>query len=117
MSGDRVDQQNDQRGRDTKLIEVRPGGRPGPPRVHSSARPRHGCAVKQASGYRDRPFPPITLNDVETIPATGKAIDVPSCDVFTIEGGKVSVFECYYFGTILLVQIGVLANVEASSRK
>ena len=54
---------------------------------------------------------------IGTIPATGKAINVPSCDVFTIEGGKVSVFECYYSGTILLGQIGVLANVEASSRK
>ena len=50
---------------------------------------------------------------IGTIPATGKAIDVPSCDLFTIEGGKVSVFECYYLGTILLGQIGVLANLEA----
>jgi len=54
---------------------------------------------------------------IGTIPATGKAIDVPSCDLFTIEGGKVSVFECYYLGTILLGQIGVLANLEASLKK
>jgi hypothetical protein len=54
---------------------------------------------------------------IGTIPATGKAIDVPSCDLFTIEGGKVSVSECYYLGTILLGQIGVLANLEASLKK
>jgi hypothetical protein len=44
---------------------------------------------------------------IRTIPATGKPINVPSCDVFTIEGGKVSAFECYYSGTILLGQIGL----------
>ena len=54
---------------------------------------------------------------IGTIPATGNAINVPSCDLFTIEGGKVSVFECYYAGTILLGQIGVLANLEASLKR
>jgi hypothetical protein len=54
---------------------------------------------------------------IGTIPATGNAINVPSCDLFTIEGGKVSVFECYYSGTILLGQIGVLGNLEASLKK
>jgi hypothetical protein len=29
----------------------------------------------------------------------------------------VSAFDCYYAGTILLGQIGVLGNVEASLRK
>ena len=41
-----------------------PGGRPGPPRVHSSARPRHGCAVKQHRGTeigRSRPDIPVIL--------------------------------------------------------
>jgi hypothetical protein len=33
------------------------------------------------------------------------------------ERGKVSVFECYYSGTILLGQIGVLANLEYSLKK
>jgi hypothetical protein len=54
---------------------------------------------------------------IGTNPATGKEISVPSCDVFTIEGGKICVFECYYSGTILLGQIGVLANLEASLKK
>jgi hypothetical protein len=54
---------------------------------------------------------------IGTITATGKEISVPSCDVFTVEGGKVSVFECYYSGTIMLGQIGVLANLEDSLKK
>jgi hypothetical protein len=37
--------------------------------------------------------------------------------VFTVEGGKVSVCECYYSRTILLGQIGVLANLEDSLKK
>jgi hypothetical protein len=32
-------------------------------------------------------------------------------------GGKVSVFECYYSGTILLGEIGVLANLQDSLKK
>jgi hypothetical protein len=32
-------------------------------------------------------------------------------------GGKVSVFECYYSGTILLGLIGVLANLQDSLEK
>jgi hypothetical protein len=51
------------------------------------------------------------------VTATAKKISVPSCDVFTVEGGKDSVFECYYSGTILLGQIGVLANLQDSSKK
>ncbi|MDB5217183.1 MAG: hypothetical protein JWO86_5110 [Myxococcaceae bacterium] len=52
-----------------------------------------------------------------TIPATGKEFHAPSCDVFRLENGKVSAFDCYYAGTILLGQIGVLGNLEASLRK
>jgi steroid delta-isomerase-like uncharacterized protein len=43
-----------------------------------------------------------------TIPATGKTIKVPCCDVWTIENGKIKSFNCYNAGTILLGQIGVL---------
>ena len=31
-----------------------------------------------------------------------------------LEGGKVSAFDCHYAGTILLGQLGVLGNLEAS---
>jgi predicted ester cyclase len=51
------------------------------------------------------------------IPATGKKIDVPCVDVFRLEDGKVSAFDCNYAGTILLGQIGVLGNLEASLKK
>ena len=52
-----------------------------------------------------------------TLPATGKEFHVPCIDVFHLEDGKVSAFDCYYAGTILLGQIGVLGNLEASLRK
>ena len=52
-----------------------------------------------------------------TIPATGKGFHAPSCDVFRLEDGKVSAFDCYYAGTIMLAQLGVLGNLEASLKK
>jgi ketosteroid isomerase-like protein len=42
------------------------------------------------------------------IPATGKVINAPCCDVFHLENGKVKSFHCYTAATILLGQIGVL---------
>jgi SnoaL-like domain len=52
-----------------------------------------------------------------TIPATGKEFHAPCCDVFHLEDGKVSAFDCYYAGTILVGQIGVLGNLDASLKK
>ena len=52
-----------------------------------------------------------------TLPATGKEIHVPCIDVFRLENAKVSAFHCHYAGTILLGQLGVLGNLEASLRK
>jgi ketosteroid isomerase-like protein len=52
-----------------------------------------------------------------TLPATGKAFYVPCVDVFHLEDGKVSAFDCYYAGTIMLGQLGVLGNLEAALRK
>ncbi|MGH1517894.1 nuclear transport factor 2 family protein [Chryseobacterium sp. JK1] len=43
-----------------------------------------------------------------TLAPTGKTIEVPCCDVFKIENGKVKSFHCYNAGTILLGQLGVL---------
>ncbi len=40
-----------------------------------------------------------------TIPATGKTIDVPCCDVWTIRDGKIQSFHCYLAGTILAAQL------------
>ncbi|MDP5277562.1 ester cyclase [Sphingomonas sp. DG1-23] len=41
-----------------------------------------------------------------TIAATGKAIDVPSCDVFHIKDGKIASFHCYNASSVLLQQLG-----------
>ena len=49
-----------------------------------------------------------------TLPATGKEFHVPCIDVFHVEDGKVSAFDCHYAGTILLGQLGVLGNLEAA---
>ncbi|CAM4089994.1 Ketosteroid isomerase-related protein [Pedobacter westerhofensis] len=48
-----------------------------------------------------------------TIPATGKSINAPCCDVFHLENGKVKSFHCYTAGTILLGQLGVFGNLSA----
>lgn len=42
-----------------------------------------------------------------TIPATGKQIHAPCCDVFHIENGKVTSFHCYLAVTIILAQLGL----------
>ena len=52
-----------------------------------------------------------------TLPATGKAFHVPCIDVFHVEDGKVSAFDCHYAGTIMLAQLGVLGNLEAALKK
>jgi hypothetical protein len=54
------------------------------------------------------------------LPATGKEFRVrnPCIDVFFhVEDGKVSAFDCHYAGTIMLAQLGVLGNLEASLKK
>ena len=52
-----------------------------------------------------------------TLPATGNAFHIPCIDVFHLENGKVSAFDCHYAGTIMLGQLGVLGNLEASLKK
>ena len=49
-----------------------------------------------------------------TIPASGREIHTPCCDVFHLENGKVKSFHCYTAGTILFGQLGVLANLGAA---
>ena len=49
-----------------------------------------------------------------TIPATGKQVNIPCCDVFQLESGKVKSFHCYNAGTIMLGQLGVLENLTAA---
>jgi predicted ester cyclase len=52
-----------------------------------------------------------------TLPATGMEFHVPCVDIFHVEGGQVSAFDCHYAGTIMLGQLGVLGNLEASLRR
>lgn len=52
-----------------------------------------------------------------TIPATGKKMSAPCCDVFQIKEGKVRSFDCYPSGTIILEQLGVLKNLGAVLQK
>ena len=49
--------------------------------------------------------------------ATNNVINAPCCDVFYLEKGKVKAFHCYTAGTILLGQIGALANLSAAIKK
>src|SRR5882762_7094022 len=52
-----------------------------------------------------------------TIPATGKEIHAPCCDVFHVRDGKVASFHCYVAVPILLAQLGVLMNLGAAFRR
>src|SRR5450631_2373891 len=42
-----------------------------------------------------------------TLAPTGKVIDVPCCDIFHLEGGKVISFHCYNMPSAMLQQLGV----------
>ena len=52
-----------------------------------------------------------------TLGATGKEFHIPCVDVFHVEDGKVSAFDCHYAGTVMLAQLGVLGNLEAWLKK
>jgi predicted ester cyclase len=41
-----------------------------------------------------------------TLAPTGKSIDVPVCDVYHLEGGKVISFHCYNLPSAMLQQLG-----------
>jgi steroid delta-isomerase-like uncharacterized protein len=42
-----------------------------------------------------------------TIPATGKEIRAPCCDVFHIENGKITSVHCYRADTVMFAQLGL----------
>jgi ketosteroid isomerase-like protein len=50
------------------------------------------------------------------IPPTGREMHAPCCDVFHIEGGKITSFHCYVAVPILLEQLGVFMNLQAALR-
>ena len=45
-----------------------------------------------------------------TLAPTGKATDVPSCDVFHLENGKIKSFHCYNEASVMQQQLGVGAG-------
>ena len=47
------------------------------------------------------------------LPATGKRMDAPCCDVFKLFDGKIGEFDCYPDGSVILNQLGVLSNLGA----
>lgn len=51
------------------------------------------------------------------LPATGRAFDVPCCDVFRLRDGKVEAFHCYNQLSVWLKQLGALDNVGAAMKR
>jgi len=51
------------------------------------------------------------------IPATGKEMHAPCCDVFRLKDGKVQSFNCYTAATIMMAQLGVLSNLAAALKQ
>ena len=49
-----------------------------------------------------------------TLPATGKRIDAPCCDVFELVDGKIKRFDCYPEGSVILTQLGVIGNLAGA---
>lgn len=50
------------------------------------------------------------------IPPTGREMHAPCCDVFHLKDGKIMAFHCYVAVPILLEQLGVFLNLQASFR-
>jgi ketosteroid isomerase-like protein len=48
------------------------------------------------------------------LPATGKKMDAPCCDVFRLVDGKIQSFNCYPSGTVIFAQLGVLSNIQGA---
>ncbi|MGK5082722.1 ester cyclase [Bdellovibrionota bacterium FG-1] len=48
------------------------------------------------------------------LPASGKKINVPSCDIIRLKNGKIESLSCYYAATILLNQIGAASVKRAA---
>jgi uncharacterized protein len=46
----------------------------------------------------------------KTVAPTGKAIDVPSADIFRLENGKIVAFNCYSLPSVMQQQLGLVSN-------
>ena len=50
------------------------------------------------------------------LPATGRSIDFPSCDVFHLENGKVKSFHCYNAVSVLMQQLTATSEETPRSK-
>jgi ketosteroid isomerase-like protein len=48
------------------------------------------------------------------VPATGKRMVAPCCDVFRLVDGKIRTFDCYPSGTVIFSQLGILENIKGA---
>ena len=48
------------------------------------------------------------------LPPTGKRMDAPCCDVFTVKDGKIQVFNCYPSVFVMLWQLGAIPDLKGS---
>jgi steroid delta-isomerase-like uncharacterized protein len=48
------------------------------------------------------------------VPATGKKVNVPACDVITLKNGKIQSLNCYMDGLVLRSQIGAFQEQKAA---
>jgi len=52
-----------------------------------------------------------------TLKPTGKRMDAPCCDMFHLKDGKVTSSHCYNAASVVLQQLGVLGNLEATLKR
>lgn len=92
--------------------------------VFATAFPDMHRAIGPVYTTADRVIVELTLNGTHkgplvmpggTLPATGKKMSVPCCDVFYMtKEGKIERFNCYPSGTVMFAQLGVLGNLGAA---
>ena len=91
--------------------------------VYAAAFPDMHREVYALRSFGDHVLVELSLNGTHkgdlvipagTIPPTGKAIHAPCCDVFHLKDGRVFSFHCYVAVPILLEQLGVFMNLQAS---
>jgi hypothetical protein len=46
------------------------------------------------------------------IPASGKKLNVPSCDVIQMKDGKIQSLNCYFEASVMMGQIGAMPSAR-----
>jgi ketosteroid isomerase-like protein len=58
---------------------------------------------------------PLQLPTGETLPATGKQVRIRSCDVATVDGGRITTHRFYYDQMEFLGQLGLVPDESAAT--